>query len=113
MATLVPHQVTANMPEEGTACTQLTDMEDFGATRTLQPGVPIAVKRKRAPTARESQQQSQSLELTQSWVEILGPPPPTGATKVASASAQKSGHRACWGNEHGSGWFLRRSAAVA
>ncbi|KAH0625488.1 hypothetical protein JD844_015027, partial [Phrynosoma platyrhinos] len=41
----------------------------------------IMVKRKRIPTAEESQQQSQNLELTQSWREILGPPPPIGTTK--------------------------------
>lgn len=75
-------QVTANMPEEGTPCTQIADMEDLGAPKPPQPGVPVSVKRKRISTGKESQQQSQSLELTQSWMEILGPPPPMGTTKV-------------------------------
>ncbi|XP_063000312.1 DNA polymerase epsilon catalytic subunit A [Elgaria multicarinata webbii] len=74
-------QVSANLPQEGTPCTQVADLEDFGVTKRLQPGVPVSCKRKRIPTAEESQQQSQNLELTQSWREILGPPPPTGATK--------------------------------
>lgn len=58
-------------------------MEDFGVTKPLQPAPPISSKRKRIPTAEESQPQSQALELTQSWREILGTPPPIGTTKVS------------------------------
>lgn len=76
-------QVTANVPQDGTQCTQMADMEDFGIAKPLQPRVPLSSKRKRIPTAEESQLQSQSLELTQSWREILGPPPPTGTTKAS------------------------------
>ncbi|XP_003226860.2 DNA polymerase epsilon catalytic subunit A [Anolis carolinensis] len=76
-------QVPANLPreEEDTPCTQVTDIEDFGVSRPLQKGVPVSSKRKRIPTAEESQPQSQNLELTLSWREILGPPPPIGTTK--------------------------------
>ncbi|XP_060641327.2 DNA polymerase epsilon catalytic subunit A [Anolis sagrei] len=75
-------QVPANLPqEEDTPCTQVTDIEDFGVSKPLQKGVPVSSKRKRIPTAEESQPQSQNLELTLSWREILGPPPPIGTTK--------------------------------
>ncbi|XP_065594891.1 DNA polymerase epsilon catalytic subunit A [Cyrtonyx montezumae] len=74
-------QVLANQPQEGTPSSQIGDIEDFGASKSLQPSVPIANKRKRVPTAEESQQMSQSLELSQSWREILGPPPSMGTTK--------------------------------
>uniref|UniRef100_A0A8C3L7G5 DNA polymerase epsilon catalytic subunit n=1 Tax=Chrysolophus pictus TaxID=9089 RepID=A0A8C3L7G5_CHRPC len=66
---------------EGTPSSQVGDIEDFGAAKRLQPSVPIANKRKRVPTAEESQEMSQSLELSQSWREILGPPPSMGTTK--------------------------------
>lgn len=75
-------QVLANQPQEGTSSSQVGDIEDFGAAKRLQPSVPIANKRKRVPTAEESQEMSQSLELSQSWREILGPPPSMGTTKV-------------------------------
>ncbi|XP_048370765.1 DNA polymerase epsilon catalytic subunit A [Sphaerodactylus townsendi] len=74
-------QVTANVPQDGTPCTQTADIEDFGIAKSLQPKIPLSSKRKRVPTAEESQFPSQNLELTQSWREILGPPPPTGTTK--------------------------------
>ncbi|XP_067406281.1 DNA polymerase epsilon catalytic subunit A [Emydura macquarii macquarii] len=74
-------QVSANQAQEGTPCTQVADMEDLGVAKPLQPLVPIASKRKRVPLPGESQEMSQNLELTQSWREILGPPPPIGTTK--------------------------------
>lgn len=79
-------QVLANQPQEGTPSSQVGDIEDFGAAKSLHPSVPIANKRKRVPTAEESQQMSQSLELSQSWREILGPPPSMGTTKVGRGS---------------------------
>uniref|UniRef100_A0A4W3JDP1 DNA polymerase epsilon catalytic subunit n=1 Tax=Callorhinchus milii TaxID=7868 RepID=A0A4W3JDP1_CALMI len=60
---------------------EIGDMEDFGVPkRRVQPAIPISTKRRRGPTD-ESQEESQDLELTQSWREILGPPPPLGTTK--------------------------------
>uniref|UniRef100_A0A674ICE5 DNA polymerase epsilon catalytic subunit n=1 Tax=Terrapene triunguis TaxID=2587831 RepID=A0A674ICE5_9SAUR len=91
-------QVTANQPQEGTPCTQVADMEDFGAAKPLQPSVPVASKRKRVPVAGESQEMSQNLELTQSWREILGPPPPTGTTKE---------ERLAWLQYHKKKWELQ------
>lgn len=79
-------QVLANQPQEGTPSSQVGDIEDFGAAKSLHPSIPIANKRKRVPTAEESQQMSQSLELSQSWREILGPPPSMGTTKVGRGS---------------------------
>lgn len=61
------------------------DIEDIGGVKIPQPLVPITNKRKRIPAAEESQQLSQDLELSQSWREILGPPPPLGTTKVGEA----------------------------
>lgn len=59
------------------------DIEDFGAPqRPLQPAILISTKRKRSSQAEDSQTESQELELTQSWREILGPPPPMGTTQV-------------------------------
>lgn len=81
----LPPQVLANQPREGTPSSQIGDIEDFGASKNLQPLVPIANKRKRVPATEESQQMSQYLELSQSWREILGPPPPLGTTKVGEA----------------------------
>ncbi|EMP24874.1 DNA polymerase epsilon catalytic subunit A [Chelonia mydas] len=91
-------QVTANQPQEGTPCTQVADMEDFGAAKPLQLSVPVASKRKRVPVAGESQEMSQNLELTQSWREILGPPPPTGTTKE---------ERLAWLRYHKKKWELQ------
>lgn len=70
---------------EGTPNSQVSDIEDFGAVKIPLPLVPIANKRKRIPAAEESQELSQDLELSQSWREILGPPPPLGTTKVGEA----------------------------
>lgn len=78
-------QVLASQPAEETPNSQVGDIEDFGAVKIPQPLVPIANKRKRIPAAEESQQLSQDLELSQSWREILGPPPPLGTTKVGEA----------------------------
>ncbi|RMC06098.1 hypothetical protein DUI87_17643 [Hirundo rustica rustica] len=74
-------QVLASLPVEGTPCSQVGDIEDFGAVKIPQPLVPIANKRKCIPAAEESQQLSQDVGLSQSWREILGPPPPLGTTK--------------------------------
>nr|XP_023689121.1 DNA polymerase epsilon catalytic subunit A [Paramormyrops kingsleyae]XP_023689122.1 DNA polymerase epsilon catalytic subunit A [Paramormyrops kingsleyae]XP_023689123.1 DNA polymerase epsilon catalytic subunit A [Paramormyrops kingsleyae] len=58
------------------------DMEDFGMPRRpLQPAILISTKRKRVSQGDGSQVESQELELTQSWREILGPPPPMGTTR--------------------------------
>ncbi|XP_019956457.2 DNA polymerase epsilon catalytic subunit A [Paralichthys olivaceus] len=61
---------------------QAADIEDFGVpARPLQPAILISTKRKRASQGEDSQVESQDLELTQSWREILGPPPPAGKTR--------------------------------
>lgn len=78
-------QVLASCHVEGTPSSQVGDIEDFGAVKIPQPPIPIANKRKRVPAAEESQQLSQDLELSQSWREILGPPPPRGTTRVGEA----------------------------
>lgn len=63
---------------------EATDMEDFGKPpRPLQPAILISTKRKRVSQGEDSQVESQELELTQSWREILGPPPPKGQSKVS------------------------------
>ncbi|XP_031425753.1 DNA polymerase epsilon catalytic subunit A-like [Clupea harengus] len=55
---------------------EANDMEDFGKPpRPLQPAILISTKRKRVSQGEDSQAESQELELTQSWREILGPPP--------------------------------------
>uniref|UniRef100_A0A8C4Y6G4 DNA polymerase epsilon catalytic subunit n=1 Tax=Gopherus evgoodei TaxID=1825980 RepID=A0A8C4Y6G4_9SAUR len=84
--------------QEGAPCTQVADMEDFGASKPVQPSVPIASKRKRVLVTGESQEMSQNLELTQSWREILGPPPPTGTTKE---------ERLAWLRYHKKKWELQ------
>lgn len=62
---------------------QLADMEDFGTpARRLQPAVAMSTKRKRSSQGGDGQVESQDVELTQSWREILGPPPPMGKTRV-------------------------------
>lgn len=72
-------QVTAQMQQLDSS--QTADIEDFGVGKRLQPTIPISTKRKRVPTAEESQGDSQDVALTQSWREVLGPPPPLGTTK--------------------------------
>ncbi|XP_059569609.1 DNA polymerase epsilon catalytic subunit A isoform X2 [Alligator mississippiensis] len=91
-------QVTTNQPQERTPNPQVADMEDFGTIKPLQPLMPIASKRKRISAAVESQQASQNLELTQSWREILGPPPPLGTTKE---------ERLVWLRYHKKKWELQ------
>ena len=62
---------------------QTADIEDFGMPpRPLQPAILISTKRKRASQAEESQVESQDVELTQSWREILGAPPAVGNSRV-------------------------------
>ncbi|MFT7808498.1 DNA polymerase epsilon catalytic subunit A isoform X1 [Arapaima gigas] len=78
---------------------EMPDMEDFGMQRPpLQPAILISTKRKRASQVGESQVESQELELTQSWREILGPPPPTGKTKE---------ERLVWLRYHKKKWELQ------
>ncbi|KYO36959.1 DNA polymerase epsilon catalytic subunit A [Alligator mississippiensis] len=92
------NKVTTNQPQERTPNPQVADMEDFGTIKPLQPLMPIASKRKRISAAVESQQASQNLELTQSWREILGPPPPLGTTKE---------ERLVWLRYHKKKWELQ------
>lgn len=75
---------------EGTPSSQVGDIEDFRAVKIPQPLVPIANKRKRISAAEESQQLSQDVELSQSWREILGPPPPLGTNKVGEADCARN-----------------------
>lgn len=72
----------ARQPQEAG---QAADIEDFGMPpRPLQPAILITTKRKRASQEEDSQAESQDVELTQSWREILGPPPPAGKTRVTA-----------------------------
>ncbi|XP_036454918.1 DNA polymerase epsilon catalytic subunit A [Colossoma macropomum] len=75
------------------------DIEDFGVPqRPLQPAILISTKRKRASQGEDSQTESQELELTQSWREILGPPPPRGTTRE---------ERLVWLRYHKKKWELQ------
>ncbi|KAE8634027.1 hypothetical protein XENTR_v10002174 [Xenopus tropicalis] len=89
-------QITAQMQQPDSS--QTPDMEDFGIGKRLQPAVPISTKRKRVPTAEDSQGDSQNLALTQSWREVLGPPPPLGTTKE---------ERLVWLRYHKKKWELQ------
>uniref|UniRef100_A0A3B3CYW5 DNA polymerase epsilon catalytic subunit n=1 Tax=Oryzias melastigma TaxID=30732 RepID=A0A3B3CYW5_ORYME len=78
---------------------QPADIEDFGVpARPLQPAILISTKRKRASQGGDSQVESQDVELTQSWREILGPPPPMGTTKE---------ERLVWLRYHKKKWELQ------
>ncbi|KAJ3603695.1 hypothetical protein NHX12_028439 [Muraenolepis orangiensis] len=84
---------------------QAADMEDFGRPpRPLQPAVPITTKRKRVSQGEDSQVESQDVELTQSWREILGAPPPQGTTQPVGGGLIRAGPTS------GLGGFLRRTA---
>ncbi|MEE6511690.1 hypothetical protein FKM82_018375 [Ascaphus truei] len=89
-------QITAQLQQPDAS--QTADMEDFGVAKRLQPAIPISTKRKRAPAAEESQGESLDLILTQSWREILGPPPPLGTTKE---------ERMVWLRYHKKKWELQ------
>uniref|UniRef100_A0A3B5MER7 DNA polymerase epsilon catalytic subunit n=1 Tax=Xiphophorus couchianus TaxID=32473 RepID=A0A3B5MER7_9TELE len=81
------------------ASARSADMEDFGAApRPLQPAILISTKRKRASQGEDSQVESQDVELTLSWREILGPPPPTGKTRE---------ERLVWLRYHKKKWELQ------
>ncbi|XP_048412228.2 DNA polymerase epsilon catalytic subunit A isoform X2 [Stegostoma tigrinum] len=74
-------QVTSNQQLVKDQQSEIGDLEDFCASKhRAQPVIPISTKRARGMNE-ESQELSQDLELTQSWREILGPPPPLGSTK--------------------------------
>ncbi|XP_062890220.1 DNA polymerase epsilon catalytic subunit A isoform X2 [Mobula hypostoma] len=74
-------QVTSNLCGTSSQHSEIQDLEDLGnAKQGPQPVIPISTKRRRGGNE-ESQEGSQDLELTQSWREILGPPPPLGETK--------------------------------
>ncbi|CAB1321597.1 unnamed protein product [Coregonus sp. 'balchen'] len=79
---------------------QAADIEDFGMpARPLQPAILISTKRKRVSQGEDSQAvESQEMELTQSWREILGPPPPMGETQEA---------RLVWLRYHKKKWELQ------
>ncbi|KAG7263406.1 hypothetical protein CRUP_007412, partial [Coryphaenoides rupestris] len=103
---------------------QAADMEDFGQPpRPLQPAVLISTKRKRVSQGQESQVESQDTELTQSWREILGAPPPRGTTQLKQRKERKKRRRLVDGEAQpvgggliragpttGLGGFLRRTA---
>ncbi|XP_035661114.1 DNA polymerase epsilon catalytic subunit A-like [Branchiostoma floridae] len=61
----------------------IADMEDMAGPRTATNGLTVAVSNKRKRDSGEDRvgQSQEDLELTQSWREILGPPPPLGNTK--------------------------------
>lgn len=65
---------------EGTQSLGAPDMEDLGLAKPRRSVVPVATRRKRVLW--ESQGESQDLELTVPWQEILGPPPALGTTQV-------------------------------
>ncbi|XP_067911587.1 DNA polymerase epsilon catalytic subunit A [Heterodontus francisci] len=74
-------QVISNQHIASDQQSEIGDLEDFGVSkRRVQPVIPVSTKRRRGFNE-ESQELSQDLELTQSWREILGPPPPLGTTK--------------------------------
>ncbi|KAL6114248.1 pole [Pungitius sinensis] len=78
---------------------QAADIEDFGMpTKPLQPAILITTKRKRASQGEDSQVESQDVELTQSWREILGPPPTMGKTRE---------ERLVWLRYHKKKWELQ------
>ncbi|KAK0148516.1 DNA polymerase epsilon catalytic subunit A [Merluccius polli] len=78
---------------------QAADMEDFGLPpRPLQPAVLITTKRKRQSQGEASQGESQDMDLTQSWREILGAPPPQGTTQE---------ERLVWLRYHKKKWELQ------
>lgn len=89
-------QVTAQLQQLDPS--QTPDIEDFGVGKRLQPAVPISTKRKRIPAGEESQGDSQDVALTQSWREVLGPPPPLGTTKE---------ERLLWLRYHKKKWELQ------
>ncbi|XP_015221455.2 DNA polymerase epsilon catalytic subunit A [Lepisosteus oculatus] len=96
-------QVVSNQLAVGSSqCSEvgeIGDLEDFGVKRgPLQPAIPISTKRKRVYLGTDSQAESQELELTQSWREILGPPPPMGKTKE---------ERLVWLRYHKKKWELQ------
>ncbi|XP_057689041.1 DNA polymerase epsilon catalytic subunit A-like isoform X1 [Corythoichthys intestinalis] len=87
----VTHQFAGGYP--------VPDMEDFGMTaKPLQPAIPISTKRKRTSQGEDSQVESQDIELTQSWREVLGPPPAMGKTKE---------ERLVWLRYHKKKWELQ------
>jgi hypothetical protein len=80
---------------EGSLKSGAPDMEDFGLTKLSHSAVPVATKRKRVLW--ESQEESQDLELTVPWQEILGQPPALGTTQVRSGRGQRDHKEGCRG----------------
>ncbi|XP_058137158.1 DNA polymerase epsilon catalytic subunit A [Dasypus novemcinctus] len=72
-------QVTMNQAPASSQSHGTPDMEDFGCTKPLHPALPVATKRKRVLW--ESQEESQDLELSVPWQDVLGQPPALGTTK--------------------------------
>ena len=68
---------------ESSSAAAVGDIEDSAGHKVQSIGLPIArhVKRKRTSPVRQSSATTDA-ELTQSWKEILGSPPPMGTTKV-------------------------------
>lgn len=74
---------------EGAQSLGAPDMEDFGLVKPLHSAVPVATKRRRSHW--ESQEESQDLELTVPWQEILGQPPGLGSTQARILRGRKQG----------------------
>lgn len=72
-------QVGPAQAPQGTPSLGAPDMEDFGRVKPPHLAVPVATKRKRVLW--ESQEESQDLELTVPWQEVLGRPPALGTTQ--------------------------------
>jgi DNA polymerase epsilon subunit 1 len=63
------------------------DIEDIASKPQEHGGTvgrPVVTKRKRLPSGTTSSL-TQSTTLTQSWRDVLGPPPPLGNTKVCNS----------------------------
>lgn len=78
-------QVGPAQAPQGTPSLGAPDMEDFGRVKLPHLAIPVATKRKRVLW--ESQEESQDLELTVPWQEVLGRPPALGTTQVRSCRA--------------------------
>ncbi|XP_070201892.1 DNA polymerase epsilon catalytic subunit A-like [Littorina saxatilis] len=76
------------------------DIEDTGGRTQLPTGprVAVSLKRKRDQAGLDSQGGSQNSDLSQTWREALGPPPPMGTTKEA---------RKVWVTYHKKKWSLQ------
>ncbi|XP_028400533.1 DNA polymerase epsilon catalytic subunit A-like [Dendronephthya gigantea] len=86
MFSVVPKSKAPADEDSNVNSDSVRDIEDIGhSSTTAHSTLPVATKRKSSVLNNSSNTQSSDADLSKSWMEVLGPPPPIGETKAERA----------------------------